>query len=126
MAVGGGVGIALIWPIAGELARLCEQVCGIISARREDLLILQEEMRAVCDELQVATDDGSAGYHGFPTDLLEQMLASGQQVDAVYAVGPVPMMAAVSEVTRPYGVRTVVSLNPIMVDGERACAAGAA
>ncbi|MFO8007171.1 MAG: sulfide/dihydroorotate dehydrogenase-like FAD/NAD-binding protein, partial [Candidatus Brocadiia bacterium] len=106
VALGGGVGIALIWPIARALARQCGHVSGIISARSADLLILEEEMRAACDELEIATDDGSAGYHGLPTDLLGQMLESGRPVDAVYAVGPVPMMAAVSDVTRPCGVRT--------------------
>ena len=120
-AVGGGVGIALIWPIADALSRRCSRLTGIISARRADLLILRDEIAAVCDELKVATDDGSCGYHGFPTDLLREMLESGERLDAVYAVGPVPMMAAVSEVTRPFGVKTIVSLNPIMVDGTGMC-----
>ncbi len=121
VAVGGGVGIALIWPIAGALRRSSERLTGIISARRADLLILREEIAGLCDELKVATDDGSAGHHGFPTELLAEMLASGEELDAVYAVGPVPMMAALSELTRPYGVKTIVSLNPIMVDGTGMC-----
>jgi glutamate synthase (NADPH/NADH) small chain len=121
VAVGGGVGIALIWPIADALSRHCSRLTGIISARRADLLILKEELSEVCDELKLATDDGSCGYHGFPTDLLRGMLESGERVDAVYAVGPVPMMAAISEVTRPFGVKTIVSLNPIMVDGTGMC-----
>jgi glutamate synthase (NADPH/NADH) small chain len=121
VVVGGGVGIALVWPIAGALSNSCRRLTGIISARRADLLILRDEMAEACDELKLATDDGSAGYHGFPTDLLRNLLESGEHVDAVYAVGPVPMMAAVSDVTRPFGVKTIVSLNPIMVDGTGMC-----
>ncbi|MGD2174795.1 MAG: NADPH-dependent glutamate synthase [Candidatus Brocadiaceae bacterium] len=121
VAIGGGVGIALIWPIAGVLARQCSRVTGIIGARRADLLILRSELSSICDELKIATDDGSAGFHGFPTDILESMLEAGEEVNAVYAVGPVPMMEAISGVTRPYGIRTIVSLNPIMVDGTGMC-----
>jgi len=121
VAIGGGVGIALIWPIMDELRNHARRLTGIISARTADLLILRDELEELCDELLVATDDGSVGHHGFPTELLSRMLESGERVDAVYAVGPVPMMAAVSDVTRPYGVKTIVSLNPIMVDGTGMC-----
>jgi len=121
VCVGGGLGIALIWPIARALRARSARLTGIISAQRADLLIMQDELAEVCDELKVATDDGSQGYHGFPTDLLREMLQGGEHVDAVYAVGPVPMMAAVSEVTRPHGVKTIVSLNPIMLDGTGMC-----
>ncbi|NLW50042.1 MAG: NADPH-dependent glutamate synthase [Candidatus Brocadiaceae bacterium] len=121
VAVGGGVGIALIWPIADALSRHARRLTGILSARTSELLILRDEIGSVCTDLKLATDDGSVGHHGFPTDLLRQLLDSGETLDAVYAVGPVPMMAAVAEVTRPYGVRTVVSLNPIMVDGTGMC-----
>ena len=121
VAIGGGVGIALIWPIAEALSHHCKKLTGIISARSADMLILRSDMEALCTELKLATDDGSLGYHGFPTDLLKQMLEGGQKVDAVYAVGPVPMMAAVANVTRPFGVKTIVSLNPIMVDGTGMC-----
>jgi ferredoxin--NADP+ reductase len=121
VAIGGGVGIALIWPIAAALAQHCDRVTGIISARTEEFLILRDEMSDICADLLLATDDGSAGHKGFPTELLVRLLEGERQVDAVYAVGPVPMMAAVSEVTRPYGVRTIVSLNPIMVDGTGMC-----
>jgi glutamate synthase (NADPH/NADH) small chain len=121
VAVGGGVGIALIWPIAEALSHRCSRLTGIISARRADLLILREELGSICTELKLATDDGSCGYHGFPTDILRDMLESGEKVDAVYAVGPVPMMAAISGVTRPFGIKTIVSLNPIMVDGTGMC-----
>jgi len=121
VALGGGVGIALIWPIAEALRRHADRLSGIISARAEDLLILRPEIEALCEELKIATDDGSLGYHGFPTEILRDMLESGEDVDAVYAVGPVPLMAAVSDVTRPFGVKTIVSLNPIMVDGTGMC-----
>ena len=121
VAIGGGVGIALIWPIAEALSLHCKKLTGIISARSTDMLILRPEMEALCTELKIATDDGSLGHHGFPTDLLKAMLEGGQKVDAVYAVGPVPMMAAVANVTRPFGVKTIVSLNPIMVDGTGMC-----
>ncbi len=121
VAMGGGVGIALIWPIAGALSVHCERVTGIISARRADLLILEDELAEICDELKLCTDDGSRGHHGFPTEALQEMIDSGEAIDAVYAVGPVPMMGAVSEVTRPFGIKTIVSLNPIMVDGTGMC-----
>ncbi len=121
VAMGGGVGIALIWPIAAALSQHCERVTGIISARRADLLILQDDLEDVCDELKLCTDDGSRGHHGFPTEVLQGMIDSGESIDAVYAVGPVPMMRAVSEVTRPFGIKTIVSLNPIMVDGTGMC-----
>jgi len=121
VAIGGGVGIALIWPIADALRRQSRRLTGIISARSQDLLILRDELTDICHDLKIATDDGSCGHHGFPTDLLQQMLDGGEKVDAVYAVGPVPMMAAVCEVTRPFGIRTIVSLNPIMVDGTGMC-----
>jgi len=121
VAMGGGVGIAPVWPIAEALRLHSKRLTGILSARTADLLILSDELGAVCDELRVATDDGSLGHHGFPTDLLKEVLDSDEKVDAVYCVGPVPMMAAVSELTRSYGVKTVVSLNPIMVDGTGMC-----
>ena len=121
VCIGGGLGIALIWPIAVGLRPWVSRLTGIISARRAGLLIMREELAQTCDELKVATDDGSAGYHGFPTDLLKEMLDGDEKMDAVYAVGPVPMMAAICEVTRPYGVKTIVSLNPIMLDGTGMC-----
>ncbi len=118
---GGGVGIALIWPIARALRRTCDRVTGIISARQADRLILEDELSDICDELKIATDDGSRGYHGFPTDVLQPMIDSEEPPDGVYAVGPVPMMAAISDQTREPGIKTVVSLNPIMVDGTGMC-----
>ncbi len=122
VCLGGGLGIALINPIARALRVVSDRLTGIISARSRDLLILEEEMDRICGSLLVATDDGSKGHKGFPTDLLKTLLEDDEErPDAVYAVGPVPLMAAVSELTRPYGVKTIVSLNPIMVDGTGMC-----
>jgi len=121
VCVGGGLGIALVYPIARAARAGAKKLTGIISARRADLLIMEQELAKVCDRMQVATDDGSRGHHGFPTELLGRMLEGGESVDVVYAIGPVPMMAAVCEVTRPFGVKTIVSLNPIMLDGTGMC-----
>jgi NAD(P)H-flavin reductase len=121
VCIGGGVGVAPAYPIAKGLKGAGNRVTSLISARSTNLLILEDEMRQVSDELRVATDDGSKGFHGFPTQILQQMIDKGEKMDLVLAVGPVPMMRAVAEVTRPYGIRTVVSLNPIMVDGTGMC-----
>ncbi|MFW5915480.1 MAG: NADPH-dependent glutamate synthase [Planctomycetota bacterium] len=121
VCLGGGLGIALIRPLVEALEPRADRLTGIISAREADRLILEDELSAMCDELRIATDDGSRGYHGFPTEILRDMLESGSDVDAVYAVGPVPLMRAVCEVTEPHGVKTIVSLNPIMLDGTGMC-----
>lgn len=121
VCVGGGLGIALIRPIAEALYNVGNYVISIISARNKDLLIFEDEMRCVSSELKIATDDGSKGHHGFPTQILQDMINKGDKLDIVFAVGPVPLMAAVSKVTEPYGIKTVVSLNPIMVDGTGMC-----
>ncbi|MFP4026522.1 MAG: NADPH-dependent glutamate synthase [Candidatus Brocadiia bacterium] len=121
VCVGGGLGIALILPLVRAIRAHMKGVTGIISARSEELLIMEKELAQLCEDLQIATDDGSKGYHGFPTDLLKEMLQSNGKIDAVYAVGPVPMMAAISDITRPFGVKTIVSLNPIMLDGTGMC-----
>jgi ferredoxin--NADP+ reductase len=84
-------------------------------------VILEDEMRQICDELYPTTDDGSYGFHGFVTHKLQQLLDEGRKIDFVLAIGPIPMMKAVAEVTRPYGIKTVVSLNPIMVDATGMC-----
>ncbi len=119
VCVGGGVGTAVILPIALELARRGVRVTSVIGGRSREWVILEEEL-ARAGEVVVCTDDGSYGRHGFVTQALEDLLAAGG-IDAVYAVGPVPMMRAVSEMTRPYGVPTTVSLNAIMVDGTGMC-----
>ena len=121
VVIGGGVGIPLALPRAKSLRVAGNRVVSIIGARSVELLILQREVEAASDELIVVTDDGSNGKKGFTSDALKELLAQGRKLDYVFAVGPVPMMRAVAEVTRPFGVRTVVSLNPIMVDGTGMC-----
>ncbi|MGZ9276550.1 MAG: sulfide/dihydroorotate dehydrogenase-like FAD/NAD-binding protein [Candidatus Limnocylindrales bacterium] len=118
VCVGGGVGTAVILPIAQELARRHVRVTSIIGGRSREWVILEPEL-ARCSRVIACTDDGSYGRPGFVTQALEEVLADG--ADAVYAVGPVPMMKAVSELTRPHGVPTTVSLNAIMVDGTGMC-----
>jgi glutamate synthase (NADPH/NADH) small chain len=121
ICIGGGLGIGLVMPIARAMKQAGNCVISIISARRKDLLIMEDEMRATSDRLEVATDDGSYGFHGFPTQLLQKMIDAGDKIDVVVAVGPVPLMAAVAKVTRPHNIQTIVSLNPIMVDGTGMC-----
>jgi len=121
ICIGGGVGIAPAYPIAVALRDAGNRLTAIISGRTKDHVILREEMAAVADDLQVATDDGSLGIRGFPTAILEEMIERGDRIDLVLAVGPVPMMRAICEVTRPHAIRTMVSLNPIMVDGTGMC-----
>ena len=99
------------------------RVVGIIGARSKDLLLFEKELKAFADEVLIATDDGSYGRKGFVTTLLKERLEEDKNVAEVVAVGPVPMMAAVADVTRPFGVKTTVSLNPIMVDGIGMCGA---
>jgi glutamate synthase (NADPH/NADH) small chain len=121
ICLGGGLGIALILPLAEALHPLANRLTGIISARSAERLILQDDLAAVCEELRVATDDGSRGHHGFPTEILEQMIEEDPSIDGVYAVGPVPLMSAVADVTRPHDIKTIASLNPIMLDGTGMC-----
>jgi len=121
VCVGGGVGIGVLYPITAALKAHGTEVTAILGARNQDLLILEEETRKVADDLIVTTDDGSYGRHGFVTDALNELIASGRPIDRVYAIGPVPMMRAVAEATRPHGIPTIVSLNPIMVDGTGMC-----
>jgi ferredoxin--NADP+ reductase len=118
--VGGGVGIASTPPIAAELKRAGNHVIGIIGARSADLLILEDEMREICDELYITTDDGSRGVHGFASDVLKRLLEE-RTIDRVWIIGPAIMMKVTSAVTAPAGVKTYVSLNPIMVDGTGMC-----
>jgi len=120
VCVGGGTGIAVLYPIAQGLKQLGNRVISIIGARTKDLLILEDEMKAISDELHVCTDDGSYGHHGFVTDVLKTVLEE-ETVGLAVAVGPVLMMKFVSEITRPYNVKTLVSLNPIMIDGTGMC-----
>ena len=119
VCVGGGVGTAVVLPIAQQLHRAGVRVTSIIGGRSREWVILEDELRA-CGEVVVCTDDGSYGRHGFVTQALADVIADGH-IDAIYAVGPVPMMRAVAEMTRPTAIPTVVSLNPIMIDGTGMC-----
>jgi len=123
VCVGGGIGIAPIHPIARAFRDAGSRVVSILGARSRDLLILEEEMLRVSTEVRVCTDDGSKGEKGFVTQLLERMIRDGDPIDLVIGIGPVPMMEAVSRTTRPFALKTVVSLNPIMVDGTGMCGA---
>ena len=118
--LGGGVGTAIAYPTAVALQQAGNRVIGILGARTRDLVILEAEMGAVCDRLVVTTDDGSHGRQGLVTAALAE-IAAAERIDRVLAIGPIPMMRAVAEVTRPLGIKTIVSLNSIMVDGTGMC-----
>lgn len=121
VCVGGGIGVAPVYPIARALKEAGNKVISIIGARNKDLIIFEDKMAAISDELIITTDDGSAGQKGFVTDPLKKMLESGNMPGMVLAIGPVIMMKNVAETTRPYKVPTVASLNTIMVDGTGMC-----
>lgn len=122
--VGGGVGIAEIYPAAVELKAAGNHVTTILGVRTKDLLILEEELKALSDELFITTDDGSYDRKGFVTDILKELITGGDKprpYDLIYAVGPIPMMKNVSLVTKDSGVKTLVSLNSLMVDATGMC-----
>jgi ferredoxin--NADP+ reductase len=119
--LGGGYGTAPVLPIASALKAAGNDMIGIIGARSKEFVILEKELGGICAQLEVATDDGSYGHHGFVTDVLQGLIDGGRKIDFVLAVGPTPMMRAVSELTRKHGIKTMVSLNPIMVDGTGMC-----
>ena len=129
ICIGAGVGIAEIFPVSRALKSAGNRVTGIIGARRKDLLILEKEMQTVCSKLYVTTDDGSCGRKGFVTDALKEILTESrskqinEKTALIYAIGPVVMMRAVCELTRSFRVKTIVSLNPIMVDATGMCGA---
>lgn len=120
VCVGGGTGVAVLFPITRGFKEAGNEVISIIGARNKDLLILEEKMAEVSDALHVCTDDGSYGHKGFVTEVLKEVLDSNK-VDLVVAIGPVPMMKFVSKMTYDYNVKTMVSLNPIMIDGTGMC-----
>lgn len=121
ICVGGGLGIAPLYPIARELKKVGNTVIGIIGARSKNLLFYIDRMDAICDELHVMTDDGSTGRKGFTVDPLREILSSRRKIDRVWAVGPAIMMKVCAEATREFDVPTVVSLNSIMIDGTGMC-----
>ena len=121
VVVAGGVGTAMAYPTTAALKHAGNRVVAILGARGKDLLILEHEMRAISDDLLITTEDGSYGARGLVTDALRKLMTSGAQIDLVLTVGPLPMMKAVAGLTRPVAIRTVVSLNPIMIDGTGMC-----
>lgn len=121
VVVGGGIGVAPVYPIARAYHELGNKVISIIGARNKDLIIWQDKMAAISDEVIITTDDGSAGHKGFVTDPLKEMLEKGEKIDLVLAIGPIIMMKNVAAVTKPFGVKTTASLNTIMVDGTGMC-----
>lgn len=121
VVVGGGAATAVAYPEARELKKAGNKVLTIIGARTKDLIILEEQMKACSDELYITTDDGSKGHHGVVTDVLKQLIEKGTKIDFVVAIGPAIMMKVVAETTRPYKIKTVASLNPIMVDATGMC-----
>jgi len=120
VSIGGGVGTAIAYPTAVALKQAGNHTISIIGGRTKEFVILENEMKKVCDEVYVTTDDGSYGKHGFVTDQLKELIEK-RKIDFVLAIGPIPMMKAVADVTREKGIQTVVSLNPIMVDGTGMC-----
>ncbi len=119
--VGGGVGCAIAYPQAKKLFNMVVDVDIIAGFRNKDIVILEDEMKAVSNNLYICTDDGSYGSKGFVTDKLKELIESGNKYDEVVAIGPVIMMKFVSKTTEPYGIKTLVSLNPIMIDGTGMC-----
>ena len=121
IVVGGGYGVAPVVPIARALAEAGNRVVAINGARTKEAVILVDELQKFCERTEICTDDGTLGHHGMVTDMLKAMLEEYEQVDFVLAIGPAPMMRAVAEMTRPSGIPTMVSLNPIMIDGTGMC-----
>ncbi len=122
-AVSGGVGTAAVYPISKALKEAGNRVVSIIGARTEELLILEDEMKSCSDEVYISTDDGSKGHKGFVSDVLKMLIEKGSHFDIVYAIGPTLMMRATANVTKPHSTKTIVSLNPIMMDGMGMCGA---
>jgi ferredoxin/flavodoxin---NADP+ reductase len=123
VCMGGGIGVAPMHPIACAMKESGNHVIAIIGARNKDLLIMEDRLRNASNELHISTDDGTYGTHGFVTDILQSIIDRGHKIDLCVAIGPVPMMNASCRLTAKYNLPTVVSLNPIMVDGTGMCGA---
>ncbi|MBI5399690.1 sulfide/dihydroorotate dehydrogenase-like FAD/NAD-binding protein [Candidatus Saganbacteria bacterium] len=121
VVIGGGVGIAEIYPLVKALKKAGNEVITIIGTRNKDLLIYERELRTQSTELSITTDDGSSGQKGFVSDKLKEIIASGKKLNRVFAVGPVPMMKVCADVTREHNFKTIVSLNPLMLDATGMC-----
>ena len=121
VCIGGGVGIAPLYPIVRALKKAGNEVISILGARNEKLLMLEDEVEEHSDELHICTDDGSKGHKGFVSDVLQKLIDDGKDIKIVWAIGPVIMMKVVANLTKKYNLKTLVSLNPIMVDGTGMC-----
>jgi ferredoxin--NADP+ reductase len=121
VCIGGGVGIAPLYPIIRALKEAGNHVISILGARNENLLMLEKDIRTFSDELFIATDDGSKGKKGFVSNVLQELIDNKTKIDIVWTIGPVIMMKVVSELTKRYHIKTIVSLNPVMVDGTGMC-----
>jgi ferredoxin--NADP+ reductase len=121
VCIGGGVGIAPLYPIVRELKNAGNYVISVLGARNEKLLMLEKEIEEYSDELHICTDDGSKGIKGFVSNILQNLIDSGKKIDIVWAIGPVIMMKVVASLTKKHNIKTIVSLNPIMVDGTGMC-----
>lgn len=129
ICIGGGIGVAPVYPIAKGMKKVGNKVISIIGARTKELLILEDEMSQVSDKLFITTDDGSYGRKGFTSDVLKEIIASKTKfdgtsydsIDLVVAIGPVPMMKVISDITKAHNLKTIVSLNPIMLDATGMC-----
>lgn len=119
--IGGGLGTAIAYPQAKKLHELGADVTVITGFRDKDLVILEDELKAVSDKLIITTDDGSNGTKGFVTERLQELIDAGEKFDEVIAIGPLIMMKNVCKVTEPYGIKTTVSMNPVMIDGTGMC-----
>ncbi len=123
VCIGGGIGVAELRPIAKAMKAAGNKVISIVGARDKSLLILEDDMRKASCELHITTDNGSYGRKGFVSNVLQEIMDSGQKIDIIYAIGPVPMMRVIADQTRPAGIKTLVCLDAIMIDGTGMCGA---
>lgn len=121
VCIGGGVGTAVIYPITKALKSAGNKTIAIVGARTKELVILEDKFKEITDELYITTDDGSYGRKGFVSDELKRLITEDYKIDRIWAIGPVLMMKVISDLTKPYGIKTIVSLNPIMIDGTGMC-----
>lgn len=119
--IGGGVGSAIAYPVAKKFHQQGTVVHTVVGFRNKELVILTDEFKAVSDKYVLVSDDGSTGKKGFVTEALKELIDSGEEYDLVIAIGPIPMMKFVSKLTKEYGIKTIVSMNPIMIDGTGMC-----
>lgn len=119
--IGGGLGTAIAYPQAKELHNMGAKVDTIVGFRNKDIIILEDELKVACDNLYITTDDGSNGVKGFVSDILKSLIEKGEKYDLVIAIGPLIMMKVICNLTKQYGIKTIVSMNPIMIDGTGMC-----